>query len=216
MTLADLILILAALLLWAGLVALALRGWRRRGARQSGELGEFPAVPAQLGEPLQGPDTGVYVGSTLAPTWTTRIAVGDYGDRAAVSYTRYAAGVLLARQGASDIWIPADAITALRTENRLAGKVMSRDGLLAIRWRLPSGVEIDSGIRGDDKSVYPDWTAPFAELTEQTYQRLAQTDPDGRPESKDGPESKNGPETNSPETKNSPETNSTDTKRKTS
>lgn len=172
MSAADLILILAAVALWAALVALALRGWRRRGERQAVELGAFPEVPADLGEPLTGPDTGVYVGSTLAPTWTTRIAVGDLGDRAAVTYTRYAGGVLLARQGASDIWIPAEAITGLRTENRLAGKVMSRDGLLAIRWRLPSGVEIDSGVRGDDKDVYPAWTAPFAELTEQTYRRL--------------------------------------------
>lgn len=171
MTLPDLVLIAVVVLLWLGLIALALRGWRQRGVRQGESIGEFPAVPEHLGEPLVGPHTGVYVGSTLAPSWTTRIAVGDYGDRAKVVFTRYADGILLVRQGATSIWIPADAITALRTENRLAGKVMSRDGLLAIRWRLPSGTELDSGVRGDDKTVYPEWTAPFAELTENTYLR---------------------------------------------
>ena len=29
-----------------------------------------------------------------------------------------------------------------------------------IRWELPSGTEIDTGVRGDDKTVYPDWVKP--------------------------------------------------------
>ena len=31
------------------------------------------------------------------------------------------------------------------------------DGILAIRWRLPSGTEIDTGFRGDDRQRYADW-----------------------------------------------------------
>ncbi|MEZ5211515.1 MULTISPECIES: PH-like domain-containing protein [unclassified Gordonia (in: high G+C Gram-positive bacteria)] len=168
----DLIIVVAVVILWLGLVALALRGWRRRGRAQAQAVGELPPVPADLGEPVRGPETGMYVGSTLAPSWTTRIATGDFGDRALVAYSEYPGGILLARTGASDIWIPAESITALRTENRLAGKVMSRDGLLVIRWRLASGLEVDSGIRGDDKSVYPDWTAPYREITEATFAAL--------------------------------------------
>lgn len=56
------------------------------------------------------------------------------------------------------IWIPQDSIRAIRTERGLAGKVMTKDGVLVIRWELPSGTEIDTGFRGDDKSVYPAWT----------------------------------------------------------
>lgn len=168
----DVILVVAVLLLWLGLVALALRGWRRRGRAQAEAIGELPAVPADLGEPLLGPSTGIYVGSTMAPAWATRVAVGDFGDRAATEYSRYAAGILLARHGASAIWIPEEAITAVRTENRLAGKVMTRDGVLVIRWRLPSGTEVDSGIRGDDKTVYPDWTQAYAEVTARTRAEL--------------------------------------------
>jgi hypothetical protein len=37
--------------------------------------------------------------------------------------------------------------------------VVPPDGILAIRWRLPSGTEIDTGFRGDDRSRYSDWLA---------------------------------------------------------
>lgn len=169
MTVADLVLVLVAVGLWLALVALALRGWRKRGRKQAEQLGEFPAVPADLGDPLLGPTTGVYVGSTLAPRWATRVAVGDIGDRAAVEISRYDEGILLDRAGASPIWIPAGAITAVRTEHGLAGKVMTRDGVLVIRWTLPSGTELDSGVRADDKSTYPAWIAPYRETTEKTF-----------------------------------------------
>ncbi|MFC0315371.1 transporter [Gordonia phosphorivorans] len=175
----DALIVCGAVLLWLLLIWLALRGWRKRGRAQAELLGELPTAPAELGELLDGPDSGVYVGSTLAPTWATRVAVGDFGDRAQVRYSRYAAGILLTRAGASDIWIPQEAITAVRTENGHAGKVMSRDGVLAIRWRLPSGVELDSGIRGDDKSVYPTWTAAYADVTAQTRNELDAADAAG-------------------------------------
>ncbi len=32
---------------------------------------------------------------------------------------------------------------------------MTEGGLLVIRWKLPSGTEIETGFRADDKSVYP-------------------------------------------------------------
>ena len=34
---------------------------------------------------------------------------------------------------------------------------MARIGVLAIRWRLPSGVEIDTGFRADRRDEYDDW-----------------------------------------------------------
>jgi hypothetical protein len=39
----------------------------------------------------------------------------------------------------------------------MAGKVMTGDGILAIRWRLPSGAEIDTGFRGDNRPDYGEW-----------------------------------------------------------
>ncbi|GAB90314.1 PH-like domain-containing protein [Gordonia rhizosphera] len=155
----DLVIVAAVALVWLGLVALAMRGWRNRGRRQADLIGTPPTVPADLAEPTHGPDTGLYVGSTIAPSWQDRVAVGDFGDRAAAAISSYPDGILIDRQGASDIWIPRASITAVRTERGLAGKVMTADGVLVIRWVLPSGTEIDSGLRADDKTVYPDWVA---------------------------------------------------------
>ncbi len=95
----------------------------------------------------------------IAPSWQDRIAVGDLGFRATLrTQPRTRTGVLLERDGASPIWIPEESIRAIRTERGLAGKVMTKDGVLVIRWQLPTGTEIDTGFRGDDKSIYPQWT----------------------------------------------------------
>nr|WP_240945228.1 transporter [Rhodococcus sp. HNM0569] len=132
-------------------------GWRGRAKRQADRVGALPPVPATLGAPTVPPVTGLYVGSTLAPSWQDRIAVGDLGYRAAGELTRFASGILLDRDGASPIWIPDESIRAIRTERGLAGKVMTKDGVLVIRWELPTGTEIDTGFRADDKSAYPGW-----------------------------------------------------------
>ena len=64
---------------------------------------------------------------------------------------------MLQRTGAGPIWIPDDSISAIRTEKNLAGKALTHEGILAIRWRLPSGVEIDTGFRADDRRDYLKW-----------------------------------------------------------
>lgn len=145
------------LILWAVSLLLMYRGWHSRKRRQALAVGELPMVPSNLGAQLLEPSTGLYVGSTLAPSWQDRIAVGDLGHRATAEITRFERGILLERDGASAIWIPQRSVRAIRTERGLAGKVMTRDGLLVIRWVLPTGTEIDTGFRGDDKAVYPHW-----------------------------------------------------------
>ena len=72
------------------------------------------------------PTTGLYVGSTIAPSWQDRIAVGDLGHRANAEISRYEKGILVERTGESTIWIPQERIRAVRTERGLAGKVMTQ------------------------------------------------------------------------------------------
>jgi hypothetical protein len=134
-----------------------MRGWLRRARRQASLIGELPAVPVDLGPVTVEPLPGLYVGSTLAPSWQDRIAVGDLGYRAKAMLTRYRNGIMLERSGATRMWIPQPSITAIRTERGIAGKVLTHDGILAIRWRLPSGTEIDTGFRADDRRKYADW-----------------------------------------------------------
>jgi hypothetical protein len=152
-------LVVAAVL--AVLIAFAirqmLRGWLHRAQRQAQLIGTLPSLPDTVGPALVPATKGLYVGSTLAPSWLDRIAVGDLGYRAKAVLTRYPEGIMLQRTGAGPIWIPDDSIEAIRTEKGIAGKAMTHEGILAIRWRLPSGAEIDTGFRADDRSVYDRW-----------------------------------------------------------
>ena len=174
---------LVASLIFAGVVVVAIafviqammRGWRGRALRQAEMIGLLPPVPEAFGSPIVAPTRGVYVGCTLAPDWHDRVAVGDLGYRSKAVLTRYPEGIMVQRSGASPIWIPQESITAIRTERGIVGKVVppglnsrraardrdgqaaAAEGILAIRWRLPSGTEIDLGFRGNDRSEYARW-----------------------------------------------------------
>jgi hypothetical protein len=152
-----------------------MRGWRERARRQAVLIGTLPPVPETVGSPIVEATRGVYVGCTLAPNWHERVAAGDLGYRSKAVLTRYPEGIMVQRSGASPIWIPQESITAIRTERGMVGKVVPpglnsrrtardgdgntglQDGILAIRWRLPSGTEIDLGFRGNDRTEYARW-----------------------------------------------------------
>ena len=146
-------------------IRLMLRGWKRRAERQAELIGELPTMPDLVGSAVIAPCRGLYVGSTLAPNWLERVAVGDLGYRSKAVLTRYPEGILLERSGASPIWVPEDSLIGVRIERGLAGKVLpggraeTSGGLLVLRWRLPTGTEIDSGFRGDDRSDYARWVS---------------------------------------------------------
>lgn len=146
-----------------------LRGWRSRSERQAEMIGTLPELPDLLGPAVIAPTRGLYVGSTIAPNWLERVTTGDLGYRCKAVLTRYPEGILLERSGTGPLWIPADSVLGLRTEQALAGKVIpGRPGpdtmaaLLVIRWRLPSGTEIDTGFRGDGRRDYAQWTTGVA------------------------------------------------------
>jgi hypothetical protein len=154
---ASLIMAAVLALLIAFLIRQMMRGWLRRAQRQAQLIGALPPLPDTVGPALISATKGLYVGSTLVPSWLDRIAVGDLGDRAKAVLTRYPEGIMLQRTGARPIWIPEDTIEAIRTEKGIAGKAMTHEGILAIRWRLPSGTEIDTGFRADDRLEYSRW-----------------------------------------------------------
>lgn len=141
----------------AVLIQAMMRGWRRRAERQAQLIGTLPSLPDSVGPAIVGATKGLYVGSTLAPHWNDRVAVGDLGFRAKAVLTRYPEGIMLQRSGAGPIWIPDESITAIRTERGIAGTAMTHEGILAIRWRLPSGTEIDTGFRANDRREYSQW-----------------------------------------------------------
>ena len=158
------LLIIAALLalLIAFFIRQMLRGWLHRAQRQAEMIGSMPPLPDTVGPAIIPATKGLYVGSTIAPSWQDRIAVGDLGFRSKAVLTRYPEGIMLQRTGAGPIWIPDESITAIRTERGIAGKALTHDGILAIRWTLPSGTEIDTGFRGDDRRELANWTEEVA------------------------------------------------------
>ncbi|MEO8816451.1 MAG: transporter [Mycobacterium sp.] len=142
------------------LIRLMIRGWRHRGQLQAALVSTLPAVPHTVGPPTVAPTRGLYIGCTLAPKWNDRVAVGDLGYRTKAVLTRYPEGIMVQRSAARPIWIPADTIIAVRVEQGIAGKTIpsrTRGGVLAIRWRLPSGTEIDTGFRADDRAEHTRW-----------------------------------------------------------
>jgi hypothetical protein len=146
-----LVFVVAFLLAVAGLRL----GWRNRAARQS-DLAELPPPPTEFGPEVLPPLTGLYVGSTYAAQWQNRVVARTLGERADAVARISHAGVLIDRQGSSSIFLPAEALLDARLEPALAGKVVGRGGLLVLRWQLGE-VDLDSGLRGDDKSAYPAW-----------------------------------------------------------
>lgn len=154
MSVSDLATLLLVLVVLAGLFSLMALGWRRRGQRQAAAVGEIPTTPEQLSELVFGPVSGVYVGSTVAPHWQDRVAVGDWGYRATVNLSRYADGYLMERGRGNPMWIADERLVEVRRASKLAGKVMPGDGLMVLRWELPTGTVVDSGFRADDKTTY--------------------------------------------------------------
>jgi hypothetical protein len=157
-------LIFAAVLvvLIAFVIQLMMRGWRHRAQQQAELIGALPDMPDEVGS-ASITSRGLYCGCTLAPRWNDRVAVGDLGYRSKAVLTRHPEGILMERIRARPIWMPRESITAVRAERGIAGKVVSRHGLLAIRWRLPSGVELDTGFRANDRSQYGSWLQGWPE-----------------------------------------------------
>jgi hypothetical protein len=140
----------------AVLIQLMVRGWQRRSLKQTELIGDVPDVPDEVGA-ASLTTRGLYCGCTMAPAWNERVTAGDLGYRSKAVLTRYREGILLERTRALPIWIPRESITAIRLERGMAGKVVARIGILAIRWKLPSGVEIDTGFRANHRDEYDAW-----------------------------------------------------------
>lgn len=153
--------VVVVLVVFGAAVALMARGWRNRQRSQEGLFDALPGVPAEPGEVVLGPLTGVYVGSTVAGDWQARIARPPLGHRSAATLTAHTGGLLLELADAA-VWIPRADLVDVRRESALANKVVPGGGLLVARWRVAGRdghTEVDSGFRADDKDSYPRWEA---------------------------------------------------------
>lgn len=127
--------VLAVLLAW-GLMVL---GWKRRQARQA-DLGPLPDVPQNLVDRalIEGAE-GTYVSTTTAEDWLERVTAHGLGVRSLayvlVNDAGAQRGVVIARTGASDVFVPATDLADVRVESMRAGKAAPH-GLVVVEWRL--------------------------------------------------------------------------------
>ena len=149
----DRVLLTLGTLLFAGAVyALMLKGWRSRQRRQ-GDLPAPPATPADPGDVVVGAVPGLFVGTTTEHDWLDRIAVHGLSHRAAGWLTVRSTGVVVEREGLADLFLPYDVLLDAGTDDALAGKVVGRDGLLVLTWRLGART-LRTGFRADDHSAH--------------------------------------------------------------
>jgi hypothetical protein len=143
---------LLTLLSVAVLCLLMLKGWRSRQRRQ-GELPAPPAPPDVRGEVVVGAIAGLFVGTTFAGDWLDRVAVHDLAHRAAGWLVVATDGVHVERDGLPDLYLPYDVVEQAGTGEALAGKVVGKDGLLLLDWRL-GGRLLTSAFRAEDHSQH--------------------------------------------------------------
>ena len=146
------LLTLATLLIAAGVYLLMLKGWRSRQRRQ-GDLPPPPGPPADPGDVVVGAVPGLFVGTTTEDDWLDRIAVHGLSHRAAGWLTVRSTGVVVEREGLPDLHLPYDVLLDAGTTDALAGKVVGRDGLLVLTWRLGART-LRTGFRADDHSAH--------------------------------------------------------------
>ncbi|MEU6642960.1 transporter [Saccharomonospora sp. NPDC046836] len=133
------------------------RGWRRQARAQSVRFPPFPQVPDDLGEPVLDAK-GLYVATTTAGHWQERVVTRGVGLRGPAVLRYHDGGIEVDRVGATGFWIPRESIVDVKTGRGMAGKVMGTESLLVVSWRLGE-TELDTGFRGDDIGVYPQWIA---------------------------------------------------------
>jgi hypothetical protein len=138
------LLAIVVLALWAMRV-----GWNHRRTRTDAFVGALPPAPADLGAARTEPIGAVYVSTTRAGDWLDRIVAQDLGVRSAATVHVHDAGVLVAREGAPDVFLPAQALRAAGNAPGMAGKVVGRDGLVVLTWQPDPADDrgLDTGLR---------------------------------------------------------------------
>ncbi len=157
---------LVGLALFVALVYWLMReGWKWRGTLQ-GDLPELPAAPSEPGE-ARLTMSGRYHGSTTAGQWLDRIVAHGLGNRSRVELTLTDAGLDVVRPGATDFFVPREALREARLDKGIAGKVLTEGGLLVVTWAHGERL-IDSGFRSDHAAEHRAWVDLINSMTKTT------------------------------------------------
>ncbi|MFF7563650.1 hypothetical protein ACFZB4_27210 [Streptomyces pseudovenezuelae] len=157
---------LVGLALFVALVYWLMReGWKWRGTLQ-GDLPELPTAPDDPG-PVRLSMSGRYHGSTTAGQWLDRIVAHGLGTRSRVELTLTDAGLDVVRPGATDFFVPREALREAVLGKGIAGKVLAEGGLLLVTWAHGERL-IDSGFRSDHAAEHTEWVDAINSMINKT------------------------------------------------
>lgn len=130
--------VLVLLLMW--------RGWRSQAARDS----DIPVPASPDGAPASlGPFAGVYVCTIRSGTPLARVHAHSLGERSRARVSVTAIGdLVIEREGARSLSIPATDLVRATSASGMAGKFMGTDALALVTWRCGDHL-LDTGIRFD-------------------------------------------------------------------
>ncbi|KAA9086715.1 PH-like domain-containing protein [Microbacterium radiodurans] len=137
-------------------VALALLGlgvwaWRRRTRRDSGlhaPVGEAPADAATLAQ-----FSGLYVATTRRDEPLERLAIRRLGFRSRVDVVVTTGGVALDLTGQPRLFIATDRIDGVDQATVAIDRVVEKEGLARLSWRLDGQHPVDSYFRPQTSSA---------------------------------------------------------------
>jgi hypothetical protein len=144
--------LLLGLVIWAGVT------WRKRAKAQDQEL----AIPrytdfSDLGE------SGQYVATTFADRPLDRVSAHGLGFAGKANIMVSNAGIQISRTGEKSFLIPRSSLLDLARTSGVIDKVVEKDGLLSIRWRLGE-VEVESHFRFTRSAVRDEVASEIANL----------------------------------------------------
>jgi hypothetical protein len=133
------------------LIGLLVWGWLRRLRRDRG-------MSAPFGEPPAGADVrrvfpGIHVATTAHGQALERLAIRGLTYRAQGLVTVTDAGLLLELQGQGPIFIGTARIASAAQATVAIDRVVERDGLARVSWRLDDGTTVDSYVRPQEGSA---------------------------------------------------------------
>lgn len=143
------------------LLVIMWRGWRSLQARSATKVSTLAPVPAEaeLGAARTAPIEGTYVSTTTAGDWLDRVAARDLGYRAKAVVQVFDAGVVVARAGAADLFVPVADLSGASRTSGMAGKYVGGEGLVVIAWSTlsPTGerTALETGVRTQRKADRP-------------------------------------------------------------
>ncbi len=132
------------------LIGLGVWAWRRRTRRDAALTAPYGEIPD--GATTRGAYAGFYVATTGHGEPLERLAIRGMAFRSRVEVTVTDRGIALDLTGQPRLFLPADRITEVAQATVAIDRVVEKDGLVRVTWRVADRL-VDSYLRAQDASA---------------------------------------------------------------